>query len=118
MTKPRSAVITPLESSVRGMSAHARRVLLCLFTGALGGLLQGIILTRSVAQSILCGVLFGTVFGLLFAKRATSPGAGLIWGLAFAVLLWIVFPVGIVPLVAGAAASGSMLHDTRERFPQ
>ena len=116
MTKPRSAMIMPLESSVRGLSAHARRVLLCLFIGALGGLLQGIILTRSVAQSILCGVLFGTVFGLLFAKRATSPGAGLIWGLAFAVLLWIVFPAGIVPLIA--VGSHSMLFDARERFPE
>src|SRR5215469_2631919 len=116
MTKPRSAMIMPLESSVRGLSAHARRVLLCLFIGALGGLLQGIILTRSVSQSILCGVLFGTVFGLLFAKRATSPGAGLIWGLAFAVLLWIVFPAGIVPLIA--VGSHSMLFDARERFPE
>jgi len=40
----------------------------------------------------------------------------LIWGLAFAVLLWIVFPAGIVPLIA--VGSHSMLFDARERFPE
>src|ERR1700758_4830567 len=116
MTEHHSAVIMPLESNVRGLSAYAKGVLLCVPIGALGGALQGIILARSLAQSILCGLLFGAIFGLLFAKRATSPGAGLIWGLAFAVLLWIVFPAGILPLLA--FGSHSMLVDARERFPE
>jgi hypothetical protein len=116
MTEPHSAVIVPLESNVGGLSSHIKAVLLALSIGALGGGLQGIILTRSVAQSILCGLLFGAVFGLVFAKRASSPGAGLIWGLAFAVLVWIVFPAGILPLLA--VGSHSMLVDARERFPE
>ena len=116
MTEPHSAVIMPLESNVGGLSAHIKGVLLCLSIGALGGALQGIILTWSVAQSILCGLLFGAVFGLVFAKRATSPGAGLIWGLAFAVLLWVVFPAGILSLLT--LGSHSMFVDAREQFPE
>lgn len=116
MTEPHSTVIMPLESNLGGLSSHIKGVLLCLSIGALGGALRGIILTRSVAQSILCGMLFGIVFGLFFAKRATSPGAGLIWGLAFAVLLWIVFPAGILSLLA--LGSHSMFADAREQFPE
>jgi hypothetical protein len=106
----------PLESKVGGSFARTKAVLLCLSIGALGGALQGIILTRSVAQSIVLGLLFGAVFVFMFTKRATSPGAGLIWGLAFAVLLWIIFPAGILPLLA--VGSHSMLADARERFPE
>jgi uncharacterized membrane protein YagU involved in acid resistance len=114
--EPDRAMIMPLESNVRVLSARTKGVLLCLLVGALGGALQGIVLARSVAPSILCGLLFGAVFGLVFAKRATSPGAGLIWGLAFAVLLWIVFPAGLLTLLA--VGSHSMLVDARERFPE
>ena len=116
MTEPHSTVIMPLESNVGGLSSHIKGVLVCLSIGALGGALQGIIFTRPVTQSLLCGLLFGTVFGLLFPKRATSPGAGLIWGLAFAVLLWIVFPAGILSRLA--LGSHSMFADAREQFPE
>src|SRR6516164_8014308 len=118
MAEAQKAETERLESNMKSLSPRMTEILLGLCIGAVGGALQGMLLSTTLAQSILCGLLFGAAFALLFAKRATSPGAGLIWGLAFAVLIWIVFPVGIVPLVAGAAASGSMLHDTRERFPQ
>ena len=114
MTDPHSAMIMPLESNAKELSVQAKGVLLGLSIGAMGGALQGIILTRSLAQSILCGVLFGAAFGLLIVKRATSPGAGLIWGLAFAVLLWIVFPAGILSLPALGSHS---MFAAREQFP-
>lgn len=116
MTEPHNEVIMPLESNVGELSSHIKAVLLCLSIGALGGALQGIVLTWSVAQSILFGMLFGIVFGLFFAKRATNPGAGLIWGLAFALLLWIVFPGGILSLPA--LGSHSMFADARKKFPE
>src|SRR5215831_9884839 len=54
------------------------------------------------------GVVLGGVYGLLFAllagRRARGPGAGLLWGLAFALLLWLAGPVGLVPLLAGTPA--------------
>lgn len=91
--------------------------LLGLLVGGAGGVVQSGLLGGSHVQPIVCGALFGAAFGLLFAKRATSPGAGLIWGLAAAVLLWIVFPAGIMPLVGGAGGR-MMLSGAREHFPQ
>jgi hypothetical protein len=51
------------------------------------------------------GALFGLVFGLFFARRATSPGAGLIWGLSCAFLTWVIIPA-------------VMLSDARKHFPE
>src|SRR5499425_3046600 len=74
--------------------------ILGLSIGALGGALQAALLSSSLVQNISCGALFGLAFGLFFAKRATSPGAGLIWGLAFTTLAWIVVPAGLLPMLA------------------
>jgi len=81
-------------------------------------LLQSGILPQPRSLSILCGLLFGAVFGLLFSKRTTSCGAGLIRALAFAVLAWIVFPVGVMPLLVHVTGPRTMFSDARERFPQ
>jgi hypothetical protein len=118
MTEAQKAEIVRLESDMKALSPRVIEILLGLCVGAVGGVLQGTLLAAPLAQSLLFGLLFGAAFTLLFAKRATSPGAGLMWGLAFAVLIWITLPVGVLPLTAGAAASGSMLQDARERFPQ
>jgi uncharacterized membrane protein YagU involved in acid resistance len=64
------------------------------------------------------GALFGLAFGLFFARRATSPGAGLIWGLSCAFLLWVMIPAGILPLLARMDRSAVMLRDAREHFPE
>jgi hypothetical protein len=74
------------------------------------------LLGSSVSHSAFYGSLFGLAFGLFFARRATSPGAGLIWGLAFALLAWIVLPNGILPMFRGAS-SRAMLSDARDQFP-
>jgi hypothetical protein len=91
--------------------------LLGLATGALGGWLQSGLLETSPAQAILVGGFFGVAFGLLFAQRATTPGAGLIWGLSASLLLWFVIPTG-VDLLRLRPAPSSMLNDAQERFPQ
>src|SRR5262249_13470487 len=116
MTEPHAAMIMQLDSNARRLSVRTKEVVFGLSVGASGGAIQGIILGRSLAQSTLCGLLFGAAFGFLFAKRATSAGAGLIWALAFAVLLWIVFPAGILSLFV--LGSHSMLLDARQRFPE
>jgi hypothetical protein len=92
--------------------------MLGLVTGALGGLAQGKILEGPIIQSIVLGGLFGLVFGGVFAKRATTPGAGLIWGLASALLLWFVISAGSDLFRARSAASTNMLNDAQGRFPQ
>jgi uncharacterized membrane protein YagU involved in acid resistance len=89
-----------------------------LLVGALGGALQASLLSTSLSRGVVCGILFGLVFAIFFVKRATSPGAGLIWGLAFALLVWLVFPAGIFPLISPNGGSRGMLIDAREQFPQ
>lgn len=91
--------------------------LLGLGIGVVGGALQSFFLGTSLINGIAYGALFGVTFGLLFSRRATSPGAGLIWGVAAALLLWIVVPAGIVPL-RHASHSMGMLSDARASFPQ
>src|SRR6516165_1449846 len=118
MAEAQNTEMVRLDSNMKALSPRTTEILLGLFVCALGGLLQGTLLPTPLAQSLLFGLLFGAAFALLFAKRATSAGAGLMWGLAFAVLIWLVFPVGLAPMAAGAAGSGSMLQDARERFPQ
>src|SRR5260370_19970074 len=92
--------------------------LLALLTGALGGALQGKLLEASLPQNILLGALFGLAFGALFAKRATSPGAGLVWALASAFLLWFIAPDGIHLWLTGASRSADMLNDAQQQFPR
>src|SRR5215472_2808362 len=91
--------------------------LLGLGVGVLGGALYSVVLATSLMHGIAYGALFGVTFGLLFSRRATSPGAGLIWGLAAALLLWIVVPAGILPL-RHIGHSKRMLSDARASFPQ
>ena len=49
-------------------------------------------LEATPAQSVFFGALFGVFFWWGFSKRADSPGAGLIWGLGFAALVWLLIP--------------------------
>jgi hypothetical protein len=86
-----------------------------LLTGMLGGILQSRILPAPLSHCMLLGGIFGLIFGLVFAKRATTPGAGLIWGLACALLLWFVMPTGVDLLLM---RSSDMLSDAQQRFPQ
>lgn len=87
-----------------------------LIVGAFGGALKGAALHSSFGESLLYGALFGVVFGIFFSHRATSAGAGLIWGLGFAFLAWIVFPNGAVRLIFHRTPS-TMFADARDRFP-
>ena len=91
-------------------------LLLGLATGVVGGAIQGKILATPITHSIVLGGIFGLAFSFWFAKRATTPGAGLIWGLGVALLLWFVKPaVDFLPL--SSASSDAMLRDAQARFP-
>ena len=82
-----------------------------LVLGIIGGSAAGVALAVSISESSILGGVFGTVFGLFFAKRATNPGAGLIWGLSFAFLGWLM-------LIAKPFQSANMFHGARDRFPE
>jgi len=93
---------------------NAGNTLTGLAVGSLGGLAGGTLLGASVVQSSILGAVFGFTFSLLFATRTISPGAGLIWGLSFAFLVWLVLTAAI----PGRAVHSKSLHDAREHFPE
>ena len=88
-----------------------------LVVGLGGGVLQSLALGTPITHGLAVGGAFGLVFGIFFARRATSAGAGLIWGLAAAFLMWLVFPAGLVPIFTKGAHSMAGLGDTRDQFP-
>jgi hypothetical protein len=93
-------------------------LLLGLAIGVLGGAIQSKILALPITEGILLGGTFGIAFTSLFVRRATTPGAGLIWGLGAALLLWFAMPAGIDLLLLRSASSGAMLSEAQMRFPR
>jgi uncharacterized membrane protein YagU involved in acid resistance len=67
------------------------------------------------------GLMLGAVSGLLFAqlagRRASGPGAGLLWGLVFFLLLWLAGPATVFPIVTHAAGFCSC-GTARAHFPE
>jgi hypothetical protein len=108
--------VTPL-SRLERVESLWHEPLLGLGIGIGGGVLQSLLLSTGLMQGILYGALFGVGFGLFFSRRATSPGAGLLWGAAAALLLWIVAPAGISSVLRPGHSMG-MLNDARVNFPQ
>ncbi len=88
-----------------------------LAVGLGGGVVQSLAVGTPVTHGLAVGGLFGLVFAVLFARRANSAGAGLIWGLAAAFLMWLVFPAGLRPLFAAGFHSMAALGDARDQFP-
>src|SRR5271170_7999145 len=88
-----------------------------VLVGIAGGLLQGIVLHSALPGAALLGGAFGLVFTVVFSQRASSAGAGLIWGLSAALLFWfLVLAASMVKL--GTHDSATMLDTARGRFQQ
>src|SRR6266436_10192137 len=87
--------------------------LLGLALGASGGLLESVVLKTSLFSGGLLGMTFGLAFGLFFARRATTPGAGLVWGLGSSFLLWLVVPGGFFHFVATTGRFAMRLEDAQ-----
>ncbi|MCA1718959.1 MAG: hypothetical protein LC781_19735, partial [Actinobacteria bacterium] len=88
-----------------------------LAVGCLGGAVIWAIGLASLVTGVALGGVYGMLFALLVARRAISPGAGLLWGLGYALLLWLAGPAGLFPLLGGARAMG-MLDTARAHFPE
>src|SRR5215467_3116264 len=93
-------------------------IIICVIVGAAGGLVVAMVVPGSSIIGILLGALYGLLFALLAAPRATSPGAGLLWGLAYAFILWLAIPAGIVPVLMGGMPAMGMLDTARAHFPE
>jgi hypothetical protein len=108
----------PAAARVRlGGASFELQHLISLAIGVAGGALESVLLGTPLMHDVIYGALFGLAFGFFFSSRATSPGAGLIWGLAAAFLLWIVGPAGILSMRHTGHPMG-MLSDAQAKFPQ
>jgi hypothetical protein len=82
-------------------SPRVAAVIAGLLIGCLGGAVIWAIGLASLVGGVALGGLYGLIFALLVARRAVSPGAGLLWGLGYALLLWLAGPAGLFPLLDG-----------------
>jgi hypothetical protein len=112
-----SRVVAPVPLTTKSLFPVWMDSLLGLLVGFAGGLLCNAALGSWTPRNLVLASLFGLIFGLFFSKRATSPGAGLIWGLGFAFFMWIVVPAGLGHLFSGVRHTGSMFGDAQEHFP-
>ena len=94
------------------------RLLLGLATGVLGGAIQSKILAAPITHGVLLGGTFGLVFSFSFSRRATTPGAGLFWGLGAALLLWFTIHFGVDLFLLHPVSSNAMLSGARAQFPE
>jgi uncharacterized membrane protein YagU involved in acid resistance len=85
--------------------------------GAAGGGVWHALGYAALLPGLVLGGLFGLLFALLAGRRARGPGAGLLWGLAFFLLLWLAGPATLLPIlthVAGFCNRGT----ARAHFPE
>ncbi|HME08161.1 MAG TPA: hypothetical protein VKG25_13990 [Bryobacteraceae bacterium] len=92
-------------------------ILVCAVTGILAGLVLSATGHASPFSGPVVGALYGALFGFLFAERCPTPGAGIVWGLGYAFLLWLAIPAGVASLWSGATGSTAMLGAARSHFP-
>jgi hypothetical protein len=100
------------------LSSRMATEILGVLVGALGGALERVLAPGVSSHTVLVGSAYGLIFALLFGRRANSPGAGLIWGLGYAFLLWVAVPAGILPVATGAMPSMGMLSTAQAHFPE
>jgi len=111
-----SAIDAQFESALPG--SVRIEPFLGLILGASGGLLESVVPKTSLFSGGLLGMTFGLAFGLFFARRATSPGSGLIWGLGSSFLLWLLVPSGFLKFAISVRNPALMLHDAQGHFSE
>lgn len=97
-------------------SKRAVPLALCTVTGLAGGFALMSAVHASVLAGPLLGAVSGLLFGLLFFNRALDRGSGLLWGLAYALVLWLTTVTG--PLVIMANLSPGIFATDRDSFPE
>jgi uncharacterized membrane protein YagU involved in acid resistance len=95
-----------------------KAIFYCLPVGAAGGAFLSLTGLVAPFTGLLLGCLYGLIFCLVARPRANTPGAGLLWGLAFAMVFWLAGPAAIGRLFVSASTGSTMMLDTvRARFP-
>jgi uncharacterized membrane protein YagU involved in acid resistance len=93
-------------------------ILLSLVIGAFGGAACWALGVADIVTGPVLGALYGAVFGVLGMSRAHSPGAGLLWSIAYAFVLWLAFPAGLLPVLFAGMPEMAMLDTARAHFPE
>jgi uncharacterized membrane protein YagU involved in acid resistance len=89
-------------------------IILCVIVGSLGGIVTSILIATPLIMSFALGATYGLLFALLVARRANSIGAGLLWGLGYALLLWLIVPAGFITTVGHMS---QILANVHAHFP-
>src|SRR5260370_21380596 len=96
--------------------------IIAIITGTITGAIGGFGCMGSCHVSLLAGpaagAVYGALFACLFARRCANPGAGLIWGLGYAFLLWLAIPAGALPVISCAMPSIGVFVTVRAHFPE
>ncbi|MGA2016809.1 MAG: hypothetical protein ABSH26_07610 [Opitutaceae bacterium] len=85
--------------------------------GAAGAALAPAVAPGIAGPHVAAGAALGLVSAAALGGRATSPGAGLVWGLAAGFILWTVLPAMAYVFHLSGFSPGAMLGDARARFP-
>ncbi len=115
MSVTESVAAIDIETNVRKL--FRTELTIGLVVGLAGGVVQSLALGTPMPHGLVVGALFGVVFAVFFERHASSAGAGLIWGLAAAFLIWLIFPAGLGPLFNRGLHSMAALGDARDQFP-
>lgn len=99
-----TAILNPALSRPDPLAHRTVRLAACTVTGLIGGLLLLPAAHVSWVAGPLLGSLYGLVFALLFAQHASNRGAGVLWGLAYALLLWLTVITGAQVIAANLLA--------------
>jgi hypothetical protein len=99
-------------------SSFLTAIVVGVLVGALGGTISRGFVPSGLAVGALPGAIYGLVFAICCARRASSPGAGLVWGLGYAFLTWVAVPAGILPVAMHVMPAMGMLDTARGHFPE
>lgn len=91
-------------------------LVVCVFVGALGGVVSARVTGAPVTSNFMLGALYGAMFAVFARRRATTPGAGLLWGLSFALALWLIVGANLTPMLMSTGRMG-MLDAAQRQFP-
>src|SRR5579864_1374234 len=90
--------------------------LACGAIGLAGGLVLMPAIQAGPITGPVLGALYGVLFALLFSQRVFDPGSGLLWGIAYALMLWLAAVTGPLVISANLAPAGQF-QTTRDSFP-
>jgi uncharacterized membrane protein YagU involved in acid resistance len=98
------------------MRSRASFLLIGAIVGALGAAAL-FLLGLAPMMGVIFGGILGGCFAFLTRFRATTAGAGLLWGLSFSFLLWLAGPAGILSKITSNTSIG-MLDMARAHFAE